>query len=68
MTIKKIAKLYDEDFNEVAGMSISDDGVIMGTVWQQGGNRPHLAWDINGNPLYGNHPKLDMTALEIKND
>ena len=65
MTIKKIAKLYDDDFNEVAGMSITNKGIITGTVWQEGGNKPRLAWDINGNPMYGDHAKLDMTALEI---
>ena len=67
MRVKKIAKLYDDEFNEVAGMSV-EDGVITGTVWQSGGNRPILSWDLKGNPLYGTHPKLDVTAIEIVED
>ena len=63
--VKKIAKLYNEDFDEVAGIHVSDNGIISGAVWQKGGGKPRLSWDMEGNPVYGNHPKLDVTALVI---
>ena len=62
-----------ETFETVAGLRIekkfmSDQDVITGTVWQDGGGSPRMSWDMNGISSYPGYPNLDMTNIEIYED
>ena len=74
MKIKKIGFVRTlGTFEEVAALRIEeayliDQKVITGTVWQDGGGRPRMSWNMKGQSSYPGDPNLDMTNIEIYED
>ncbi len=61
--IKKIGRVVDENFDEVAGLKI-ENNKILGTVHQAGGGMPRVYWDMSGKKITARHD-LKMDNIEI---